>query len=253
MQRPIRLAFQTLHQQLDHLEALLKDYAADSNAITYPPDLAVLKWRIARLRRQADQLEQEAEQAAALRAECEALAADFAALDAGYKVIPALKRRAEGMLAEAKSLGAKPGPARSAPCSMTCAPPASTEDRQDFAARDDGDIHWIIIHHAPEAVELDARTPGGGAIAAPTAALCHFYIAADGATYQTQDLTALIEHIGLHGVDATSIAVALEGRFDADTPGEAQMNALADLVTWLMDALRSGCRCDPRRVGSQTQ
>ncbi len=230
---PDPFGFQTLRQQLDHLEALLKDYAAESNAITYPPDLAVLKWRIARLRRQSDQLEHEAEQAAALRAECEALAADFAALDTGYKVIPALKRKAEGLLAEAKSLGAKPGLARTAPFNDVRAA-SSTEDQQDFAARDDGDIHWIIIHHAPEVAELDARTPDGGAIAAPTAALCHFYVAADGATYQTQDLTALIEHIGLHGVDATSIAVALEGQFDADTPGEAQMNALADLVTWLM-------------------
>ncbi len=231
---PDAFQLKVLQQQLDHLQALLTGYAANPNAITYPPDLAALKWRVSRLRRQAEQIDREIEKAAGLRAECDALAADFAALDASYKTIPALRQRAEQMLAEAQTLGTKLSPPARTPYHDARAGGA-TENGQDFAARDAADIHWIIIHHAPEVgvedVEQPART---GGIAESVAALYHFYIAADGATYQTQDLTALIEHIGLHGVDVASIAVALAGQFDADTPSAAQMDALADLAGWLM-------------------
>jgi hypothetical protein len=226
------IEIEILQQQIEHLMALVARYAAESGAIAYPPDLEILRWRIIRLRERAAAMSREVAAVEGVRADFSALTAELQALESGFEVIPALRRRAERMLAEAASLRVRLGSTRDAPFTDLCAELPASRSKQ-FVERDESDIRWIIVHHT--ASEVGPERLARAAIRKGLPGLpYHFFIAADGTVYQTQDEKALIEQIGLQGVDATSIAVGLAGQFDAATPSEAQLDGLADLIIWLL-------------------
>lgn len=97
------------------------------------------------------------------------------------------------------------------------------------------DISMVVVHHSatssgsPEAfaryhVESN-QWPGIG---------YHYVIARDGMVYKTNAASIVSYHAG--NANGRSLGVCLVGNFDQETPGEAQIEALVELLKGLMQA-----------------
>ncbi|MDX1521008.1 MAG: N-acetylmuramoyl-L-alanine amidase, partial [Anaerolineae bacterium] len=120
-------------------------------------------------------------------------------------------------------------------------------DVPQYATRSESQIRRITIIHT--ANNFDARTianfrvnnnkirgvqyprwPGIG---------YHFFITSDGTIQQTNRLTTISYHVSdkNNNYDSDSVGVCLQGNFMTEAPTQAQMEALTQLVTWLVSSL----------------
>jgi len=118
--------------------------------------------------------------------------------------------------------------------------PRSTDRANQFPRRTLAQIRQLVLHHTGSA-DLTAtpqqlaefhvhdpkhQWPGIG---------FHFFIAADGAIYQTNRLEAACFHVALN--NATAVGIVVVGQFDASGPATAQVTSAAALLAWLLQEL----------------
>ncbi len=230
---PDDLALSVLCQQIDALEAAVQRYAADADSIVYPPDLSQLQWRISRLCQAAEALQHDTGQAVTLRTEIVAAGSALDQLGSEYGVIPALKRRAEGLLAEVQPLCVRLGPARRPtpvePPLTDLSTTLPSHRRNRWPAQDPTQITRIVVHHTGDNGAAPPEKRARAAIRAQLPGIpYHFLIATDGAISLVQPVAAQVEPT------PGGISVALAGTFDVAVPSDAQLEAAARLIGWLL-------------------
>jgi N-acetyl-anhydromuramyl-L-alanine amidase AmpD len=106
---------------------------------------------------------------------------------------------------------------------------------QEFGKRSLNTIKTIVVEHtatladiAPDSLAAMHVGQGKPAIA------CHFLVGYDGTTYWTQPFEIAVTHTLDSEVNRDSIAVSLAGNFNGEAPGEAQLEAAAELLAWLV-------------------
>jgi len=103
-----------------------------------------------------------------------------------------------------------------------------------FSTRPVQQIQWIIIHHTAIPPHIGAERvathrvdrqgwPGIG---------YHYFITGDGQTQQTNELTTQATHAGQY--DPVAIGVCFAGDFTSAIPSQAQIEAGARLIAWLL-------------------
>ena len=106
-------------------------------------------------------------------------------------------------------------------------------DPQRFVQRVSDDVEFIVINHtaAPPITPLQTiaaafhrRLPG---------ILYQFFIASNGAIYQTQPLMEVVD--GRVPYIARAINIGFAGEFNDDIPGPAQLKSGRQLIAWLME------------------
>ena len=106
-------------------------------------------------------------------------------------------------------------------------------DSQRFVRRQAGDVEFIVINHtaAPPITPLQTiaaafhrRLPG---------ILYQFFIASNGAIYQTQPLMEVVD--GRVPYIARAINIGFAGEFSDDIPTPAQIKSGRELIAWLME------------------
>ena len=102
--------------------------------------------------------------------------------------------------------------------------------------RDDGDIKYIVIHHtgAPESVQVERVAQAH--LAQFPAFIGQFFIDADGAILQTNPVNVVVDNKQEWIFAGVNIYVA--GNFNDAIPSDAQLNSLAALTAWLLDAYK---------------
>ena len=107
-------------------------------------------------------------------------------------------------------------------------------DSQRFVQREADDVEFIVINHtaAPPITPLQTiaaafhrRLPG---------ILYQFFIASNGAIYQTQPLLEAVD--GKVPYIARAINIGFAGEFNDDIPSPAQISSGRQLIAWLMEA-----------------
>ena len=127
----------------------------------------------------------------------------------------------------------------------------------NFPTRPTDAIRQIIIHHTaiaddsvpPERIAQAQVSKGKAGIT------YHFLINGSGDIYWLQDLTVSVEQTLKDDANQTSIGIALGGNFMAAAPSDAQLNAAANLVAWLVATYQISTnsvvgRNEVERVGS---
>lgn len=109
---------------------------------------------------------------------------------------------------------------------------------KQFPSRSLIDIEQIIIHHSATGATV---TPQGMAqyqvlTLDKPGVTYHFFIAANGAVYQTNRLETLTDHA--RDQSAGSVGVVFAGDFSEGIPSAAQLQAGGQLCAWLLDHLR---------------
>lgn len=204
-------------------------------------DAAVWQTRAAYLQAQAERAAADnaalAAQAATLTAQLAALQAHAAALQTRLAQSEAL-REAERAAATALTPLASAVP-RPPIVDIIAALPRSADVTNQYQQRPLAAIRRLVVHHAGDATDTarDVATlhvndpqhqwPGIG---------FHFFVAADGAIYQTNRLETISYHLAED--NAATAGIALAGSFDAAPPPDAQLAATAALLAWLIQELR---------------
>lgn len=118
--------------------------------------------------------------------------------------------------------------------------PRSDTAANQYQRRPLSQIRQIVIHHSgsdePDQAphSLAALHVGDARYAWPGIGF-HFFIAADGAIYQTNRLETICYHVA--NLNAHAVGVVLVGRFSANQPTPAQTSATAALLAWLTQEL----------------
>ena len=124
--------------------------------------------------------------------------------------------------------------------------PQHSENR--WPTRKVSNIHRIVIHHTLSAPDINPAELAQQAVNQNKPGIpYHFLITADGAIYQTQPLTKLVQQNLSSNINRTinadSIAVALAGDFRRNRdiePNETQRKSAAGLIAWLVGQQRMG-------------
>ncbi len=110
--------------------------------------------------------------------------------------------------------------------------------RLRYETRERSDVSAIVIHHSAVPGVISAARiaryhvekhnwPGIG---------YHFFVGPDGHIQQTQPVETVSYHAG-DVANRTGIGICLAGNFTEQPPPQAQLDAAADLVAWLLDDL----------------
>jgi N-acetyl-anhydromuramyl-L-alanine amidase AmpD len=109
---------------------------------------------------------------------------------------------------------------------------------QQFPARTLDQIQMVIIHHTAV-----APTVGVDRIAAHRVDKqgwpgigYHYFITFDGQIQQTNELTTIASHAGNY--NAMAIGICFAGDFTTAIPTQAQIEAGAQLISWLLDQFK---------------
>jgi hypothetical protein len=106
-----------------------------------------------------------------------------------------------------------------------------------YQQRKTDDVRYLVISHSaiPGSVHPSAIArfhvdhvgwPGIG---------YHFYLDDEGRIYKTNELTAVVHHVGPW--DPVSIGICVGGNFEDTIPSPAQLESTAQLVAWLLHEL----------------
>jgi hypothetical protein len=119
--------------------------------------------------------------------------------------------------------------------------PRSPDESNQYARRTLGQIRYLVLHHSgsddltttPQQMaeyhvkDAQRQWPGIG---------FHYFVAADGAIYQTNHLETVCFHVP--GNNAATAGIVLVGNFSGASPTPAQMTSTAALLAWLLQELR---------------
>ena len=117
-----------------------------------------------------------------------------------------------------------------------------------WATRDASTIRRIVVHHTGSSTTATPEELARQAVNQNKPGIpYHFLVTGDGVIYQTQPLTRIVRQNLSSGINQTinadSIAVALAGNFRRDRdvePADAQRQAAAQLIAWLIAQQRLG-------------
>ena len=192
------------------------------------------------------QLERAEETCASLREQVHTLTAQLRALEAYTADVQTRLAQTESLLAAAQSAAATAQPAPTAVpppniIDIVDTLPRSSDLSNQYPQRTLAQIRHLVIHHTgtddsaltPQAMadfqikDPKHQWPGIG---------FHFFIAADGTTYQTNRMETACYHVPHHNAD--SVGIVLAGQFSGKSPSPAQLASTAALLAWLVQELR---------------
>jgi hypothetical protein len=118
--------------------------------------------------------------------------------------------------------------------------PRSPDPTNLYPRRQLSQIRSLVIHRSGSGPEMSPQQMAELHINDPKRQWpgigFHFFIAADGAIFQTNRLDSACFHVAQH--NATSAGIVLAGEMGAGAPAERQMASVAALLAWLLGELR---------------
>jgi len=216
-------------------ERLLADVQAWLNKQPDDADLAKLRQRVDELTAQVGQLQGAADQ---LRQETQTLRTALAQKEqdiAGLRDALAQKElQIADLVEQVRRLqeGAPPGVVKP---DVKDPGPLKQHDSKRYDSRPSSAIKRIIVHHTATSGTVTPQRVAEAQVGRGQPGITyHFLIQSDGTIYATQPLETITEQTKLPAVNAEGVAVALAGDFRTAVPPEAQLNAAARLIAWLL-------------------
>jgi septal ring factor EnvC (AmiA/AmiB activator) len=109
-------------------------------------------------------------------------------------------------------------------------------DASAMVQRPLSDIQYLVINHTAVRPEIGAERVAAAHRRSWPAIVHQYFITGDGAIQQTNPLTEVVSRSDAYIYNAVNIAIA--GNFTDVAPNEAQLNAAAALVAWLLQELK---------------
>jgi hypothetical protein len=238
------------------VQALLERLPALETALSsLPPDSSInveqVRGQIAGLRQQVSALLPQAQALADLRAQVTSAQSRLTALDGQAAAVTKIRQSASQVLGQANALQSElqagvSGLAATADLGMALAGPQAAAVHDATAATSAivgdpgkprllGGIQRIVIHEtgmdsnaSPEAVVRHGANTGRKGLP------YHYLVTGDGQIHQLAGLDVAVNQSRVEAVDADSVGIAFGGDFDLAVPGEAQMEAAAELLARLL-------------------
>ena len=114
--------------------------------------------------------------------------------------------------------------------------PASST--KQYPTRALSSVRRVVVHHTATRSDITPQQVAQFQVTQGLAGIkYHFFINGDGTISWVQPVEAVVAQTNVEAVNADGVAVCLAGNFATVPPGDAQMEAAAQTIAWLLDGL----------------